>query len=506
MDFKVVSRIVKEKWLVVWRVIRRPVRVLATMLTGVLITLFVVAVLFLNNQPDLSVWHTAELDEEFTVDSPVTRFEDYLALEDRLFAQLNDEVYARIRPEERHLINRYHRGSLSDPARWPTDWNRSFERSPPKPRAGVLLLHGMSDSPYSLRNLGERLAASGARVLGLRVPGHGTAPSELVHVQWEDMAAAVTLAMRHLRERTGDRPLYIVGYSNGGALAMHYVLSALEDDELPGVSGVVLISPEIGVTAFAALAVWQARLGNLLGLPKLAWNSVLPEYDPFKYGSFAVNAGDQAYRLTAEIQQKITKLGSTGALTRLPRILAFQSVVDSTVLASALIQGLFERLPQGEHELVLFDINQVANIESVLDSRPRDLIASLLKARDLTYRLTVVTNSSPSSRKAVVKQMEPAKGRKTVMPLCLKWPRGVYSLSHIALPFAPDDPLYGGADARRSPGIQLGNLALRGEHGLLRVRAADLLRLRWNPFYDYLEQRVLQFMTLRGPARTLCER
>ena len=175
-------------------------------------------------------------------------------------------------------------------------------------------------------------------------------------------------------------------------------------------------------------------------------------------------------------------------------------------MAPVLIKGLFERLPQGEHELVLFDINQVANIESVLDSRPRDLIASLLKARDLTYLLTVVTNESPSSRKAVVNRIDPARGRKIVSPLCLKWPRGVYSLSLIALPFAPDDPLYGGADARRSPGIQLGNLALRGEHGLLRVRAADLLRLRWNPFYDYLEQRVLRFMALRGPARTLCER
>ena len=69
--------------------------------------------------------------------------------------------------------------------------HRTYELSGPEPVAVVLLLHGMSDSPYSLRHLGERLSASGMRVLGLRVPGHGTAPSGLVHVQWQDMAAAV---------------------------------------------------------------------------------------------------------------------------------------------------------------------------------------------------------------------------------------------------------------------------------------------------------------------------
>jgi hypothetical protein len=46
----------------------------------------------------------------------------------------------------------------------------------------------------------------------------------------------------------------------------------------------VLLSPEIGVIPLAALAIWQARLGHLLGLQKLEWNSILPEYEPYKYG------------------------------------------------------------------------------------------------------------------------------------------------------------------------------------------------------------------------------
>ena len=487
-----------DKIFVVFKMIKHLVRIGATMAAGGVVTLVAIAVLFLNSRPDLNVWHTAVLDEEFTVGSQVKRFEDYLALEERLFAQLDEKVHAHIRPEEKQAINRYNRGSLSDPARWPTNWNHSFELSGPEPVAGVLLLHGMSDSPYSLRRLGERLSASGARVLGLRVPGHGTAPSGLVHVQWEDMAAAVKLAMRHLREKLGGRPLYVVGYSNGGALAMHYALSTLGDDSLPAVSGVVLISPEIGVTELAALAIWQARLGRLLGLPKLAWQSVLPEYDPFKYNSFAVNAANQAYRLTTEIQNQITERMQAGTLSQMPPIMAFQSVVDATVRAPALIEGLFDRLPKSEHELVLFDINRLATEIRLVNTGPRDVMVALLDKPMLTYRLTLVTNESVNSRKVAAHQRAPESSERTVVPLNFVWPRDVYSLSHLALPFAPDDPLYGGEDAGHSPGIHLGNAVPRGENGVLRINPAVLLRMHWNPFYDYIEQRVLGFMKLEN--------
>jgi alpha-beta hydrolase superfamily lysophospholipase len=476
--------------------VKRTARALAYGLVGSLLVIVVGFVVFLERRSDLEVWHTAELDAEFTASSSVSSFEDYLRLEERLFAQLDERVYTEVGPEVGSQIQRYHRGSLADPGRWPRNWNRSFEWSVPEASAGVLLLHGMSDSPYSMRSLSQRLHAEGAWVLGLRIPGHGTAPSGLVDVQWEDMAAAVRLAMRHLREKIGERPLYIVGYSNGGALAVHYALLVLEDASLPTAQGLVLISPEIGITKLAALAVWQERLGHVLGLGKLAWNSILPEYDPFKYQSFALNAGKQAHRLTAEVQSQITKLGATGDLERLPPLLAFQSVVDATVSAPALVEGLFERLPAGEHELVLFDINRFTEIEPILKGDPQEKILGLLRRADLGFAITLVTNASEESRDVVLRQRRPGAGAGEVSesPLGLAWPDGLYSLSHVALPFPADDPLYGGVDHDKSPGIQIGKLALRGERGVLQISAADMLRLRWNPFHSYMEQRLLDFM------------
>jgi len=476
------------------RSVKHVVRALLCGITGGCAVLVIFFVLYLESRPDLKVWHTADLDAEFTAECSVRSFEDYIVMEKRLFDQLDERVYSRVLPVDQGHISRYHRGSFSDPERWSPNWNRTFELSTDAPRVGVLLLHGMSDSPYSLRSFGQRLNAEGAWVIGLRLPGHGTAPSGLVRVRWEDMDAAVKLAMRRLHDKTGKGPLYIVGYSNGGALAVNYALSSLENSGMPPVNALVLISSAIGITPMAAMAKWQARLGRLLGLDKLAWNAILPEYDPFKYNSFAVNAADQTYRLTIEIQARMKATGSAGKLNRFPKVLAFQSVVDATVSTSAIIKGMFAQLPVAGHELVLFDINRVAKAEQLFKKDFGPEIAALLGDEQLPFTVSLVTNANEESSEVVVRRKMPGGSEIIQMPLGLKWPREIYSLSHIALPFSINDTLYGGSPSDSNPGIWLGGMELRGERGMLQISAAEMLRLRWNPFYPYMERRLLEFV------------
>lgn len=460
-------------------------------------------VYFLNLKPDLKIWHTVDLDEEFTVESKVEDFAGYLELEKRLFAQLESEVCAQIEVEDQRNYNRYFRGGPSDPEREGVNWNRSFELPAvgvgEGARPGVLLLHGLSDSPYSLRTIGKRLNEAGAHVIGLRIPGHGTVPSGLVTVTWQDMAAAVRLAMRHLQEQSRGGPLYVVGYSNGAALAVHYALAALEDPELPELAGMALLSAEIGVSRMAALAIWQERLGRITGLDKLAWSDVLPEYDPYKYGSFAVNAGNLAYRLTGVNRTKIGQLSAAGKLGAFPPVLAFQSAVDATVSVPALVRDFFGKLPEGGHELVVFDLNRTLAIESLFKSDPRQEFESIRHDPDRTFALSLLTNTSEDSQQVLVRRWPATGGAPVESDLGLAWPVGLYSLSHVALPFPQHDSVYGGYPPEGSSGIHLGALDLRGERGVLQVSARDLLRLRWNPFYPYLEQRVLAHFDLQTP-------
>ena len=474
-------------------------------LFGIVITLLATAIYTLEKRPDLDVWHTVDLDEEFTRKSDVTDFAGYLALEERLFKQLEEEVYQKTGPADASSINRYQHGSRMDPTAMKPDCNRTFELTNKNPQAGVLLLHGMSDSPYSLRTLGESFHASGATVTGLRIPGHGTAPSGLVEVSWLDMAAAVRLAVAHVRESVGDKPVYLVGYSNGGALAVHYALESLEDPKLPKVDRLVLLSPEIGISPAASMAVWQGRLGHWLGLEKLAWTSINLEYDPYKYGSFAVNAGDQAYRITTGIDKRLSRMAKEKKLADFPPTLAFQSAIDATVSAPDLVSRLFDRLPANGHELALFDMNHGRSIQHLLAKNAVKDLAWRLKGATQNFTLTILSNrdsNTTTGRPYVLIHRRPAgQDQIETVDTEMTWPADVFSLAHIALPFPSSDPIYG--DGGGGKEFTLGNLALRGEHGAIRISPGDMLRQRWNPFFPWLQKHAHDFCGLPVESRDI---
>ncbi len=482
--------------------IRRLVKHVALAVTyslfGSAIVLVGLYVYMLESRPDLKVWHLAELDTEFQAEqaADISTLDDYLEIERRLFQQLQEQVYAGVDDADRRQINRYSSGSRMDPTAYPHNWNRTFELRQPAAKAGIVLLHGLSDSPYSLRTLGQQLHDSGFHVLGLRIPGHGTAPSGLLKVKWQDFTAATRLATRHVREKIGpDKPLYIAGYSNGAALAVEYSLAVLEGEDLPAPDGLVLLSPAIGVSPVTALAIWQSRFANLTGLEKLAWNSITPEFDPYKYNSFPVNAGDQIYLLTQNIAQRISRLAGPNGVRGFPRTLAFQSVVDATIPPATVIDKLFTNLAPEGHQLVLFDVNRNTEAEPLLKSDPETLTQRLFSEEALPFDLTLVTNASVDTNDVVARRKPALASISFDVSLDLSWPQGLFSLSHVSIPFPPDDPVYGGrADVGHDEAIVLGSVVIRGERNLLQIPDDFFLRLRYNPFFPYLSQRLTAFL------------
>lgn len=454
-----------------------------------------------SSTSNLKPWHTEELTEEFTAnmveDGQVRNFDDYLALEDRLFKQLDDEVYASTGRGPAHVLERYSSGSAADPEHRTIKWNHSFELDNTPAVGGVLLLHGMSDSPYTMRALGEALNQHGYHVIALRSPGHGTAPSGLKHVTWQDMAAAVRLAMEHLASELGSRPLHIIGYSTGAPLAMNYSLDALEDNAIPVPASLVLMSPAIRVHPASAMAGFKNALAVLPGLGGLAYLSVMDEFDPYKYNSFATNAGAQVHRITTHVDRRMQALArDPAAVERLPPILVLKSTVDATVTTDAVVTRLLTGLPANRNELVLFDINRNAAIKSkFLVDDPGPLTNRLLADQDLPFAVTFVTNEDLHSTRVVARHKLPFSAETTnAESLDLSWPRGVVSLSHVALPFPPDDPIYGQQPPEDDDRVFLGDLAIKGERGILKIPGEWLLRLRYNPFYPYMQTRVLQWL------------
>ena len=245
----------------------------------------------------------------------------------------------------------------------------------------------MSDSPYSLHTQAEYLHKQGVWVVAMRMPGHGTIPSGLREIKWQDMEAVVKIGMEHLTEKLGDKPIHIMGYSTGAPLALNYTLSALDDTSLTLPSSLIFYSPAIGVAKAAPLAIWQSRIGHLFDLPKLEWNSINPEFDPFKYASFAVNAGDQVYRVCNEVQKKLDNyLAKKKPKKPFPPVLSFASIIDSTVTVSDTVHKFYERLPEGDHTLVLFDMNHKFSSYHLVK---KNISTSIQELRDFSIRLSL---------------------------------------------------------------------------------------------------------------------
>jgi alpha-beta hydrolase superfamily lysophospholipase len=353
----------------------------------------------------------------------------------------------------------------------------------------------MSDSPYSLRALGEALNRRGYWVVGLRLPGHGTVPSGLKVVTWEDMAAVVGLAAQHLSARIGRQPLHVIGYSTGAPLALNYSLDAQENETLQIPASLILISPAIGLHPAAGLAGIKKLLSFLPGLGQMAWLSIQPEFDPYKYNSFATNAGNQVHRLTRSVTRRIAAWAQNNDVEAFPPILVFKSTVDATVSENAVVDDLLTPLNSARHELVLFDVNRLSLKSLLLSANPAPLTERLMSDQSLPFPLTRVTNENQESTAVVAMRKDPqTNDSPEISDLRLRWPRGVFSLSHVALPFPPDDPLYGEQASAGGNLIHLGHLDLKGERNVLKIPCDWLLRMRYNPFYDYLERRTIKWV------------
>ena len=444
--------------------------------------------------PELRAWHTVTLEQEFRAGrtgAPAS-FTDYLALEKRLFDELRARVLDEPRVSDTQVFGRYNPKSAVARLALDTSYNRSYELAPRgEPRGAALLVHGLSDSPYSMRALGEALLAQGYYVLVLRLPGHGTVPAGLGDVSWQDWYGAVVLAAKHAAAKAGaGKPLVAGGHSTGGALLTLYSLRALADPALPRPQRLYLMSPAIGISPFAALTKVVSSLSFIPAFEKARWLDVLPEYDPYKYNSFPVNAATQIYTLTNVLQSTLDAEKHSGRLEQMPRVIAFQSIVDSTITAAEVVRGLLARLPPKGHELVVFDINRNENLEGWIAPGPLEDLESLRGAVDLPFRLTLVANRARDMR-GVAAYTRPAGERDVIVEaLPYHWPPGVFSVGHVSLPFPIDDPVYGLAPT--AAGFNLGALAPKGESGALVVSPGTFERLRSNPFWGVIQAKVAQ--------------
>ncbi|TPH15636.1 alpha/beta hydrolase [Litorilituus lipolyticus] len=167
-----------------------------------------------------------------------------------------------------------------------------FELAQPDTKKAVLLIHGLTDSPYSYHDLAQFFYQQGFTVRTLLLPGHGTAPSALRHVSYRDWQ----LAAKYGIERTvrDFDQVYLGGFSTGGALIFDYFMHKDTIDKK--IAGLFMWSPASKAKSDMA---WLAQYVDYI--PFVDWIDLSMDADFAKYESFPYNAAAQVHSLMSRI-------------------------------------------------------------------------------------------------------------------------------------------------------------------------------------------------------------
>jgi carboxylesterase len=219
------------------------------------------------------------------------------------------------------------------------DWSVTAETSPPEandhapqlmPGAqpfsasngpnGVLVLHGFTGNPGSMRPLAEAFADAGFSVDLPLLPGHGTAVEDMLATRWEDWSAAADRAYTELAAHC-DRTI-VAGLSMGGTLSLWLA------GRHPEISGVVVVNPLVDPPADAFIEMMRATLEG--GTDRIAGiGSDIAKPDAIE-GAYAETPIEPMLSLFSGVSELATRLGEID-----PPLLLLSSREDHVVPTSS---------------------------------------------------------------------------------------------------------------------------------------------------------------------------
>ncbi len=316
---------------------------------------------------------------------------------------------------------------------WP---DTEFRQGEGRYRRGVLLTHGLSDSPYHMRHIGECFRRAGFRVMAVLLPGHGTCPGDLLDVRWEDWSDAVAYGVGCLAEEVDE--VYLAGFSAGGALSVY---QAGRDAR---VRGLFLFSPALQISGLARWA-WLYRLCRWV-VPRCAWLHVLPDRDLYKYESLCMNAVEQMWRLTHALPRTALDVP----------VFVAASADDATVLSGATL-SYFARLQHPLKKMIWYAATDplMSDVEWIKSVQPEERILS------------------SAHTALMMPPTDPHYGERGEYVNCLH---------------------YFGQDAERFAACQSSETVWRGEVTPQNIKYGLLRRLTYNPHYHALESSLRQFI------------
>ncbi|MBB5021984.1 alpha/beta hydrolase [Desulfurispira natronophila] len=213
-----------------------------------------------------------------------------------------------------------------------------------KAEKGILLVHGLTDSPYSMVALGKHLAQRCFLVRTVLLPGHGTVPGDLLDIDYQQWIGTVEYGLHQLNQDAHQ--VFMGGYSTGGTLAIQQALEGMTP-----LQGLILIAPAIAIDSpFARALPAVTRLAS--------WLRKADDADLVKYESFAFNAALQVQRLIEHNQMLLHHRPVS-----VPLFIA-ATADDATVSTWHTQQFFAEQAPHPHSRLLLFQKSQTDSFDA----------------------------------------------------------------------------------------------------------------------------------------------
>ena len=253
-------------------------------------------------------------------------------------------------------------------------WNLPFRTTPAGPcsnggRLGLLMVHGLSDSPFVFRDLAAYLAERCVEVRTLLLQGHGTRPGDMVTASaevWRDQ-------VRHHFEALSQAvdTAFIGGFSLGGALATDYALARSG----PRPAGLIAVAPAWKLNGLSDY-LWLAPVADVFG----DFVEREPERNPVKYESVTFNAGSQIADVISVTQDRMTKHQALN----LPLFLA-ATEADSVINLDYLVSQFHHRFVNPRNRMLIFRDTRQAMPLAKADQRIQSLNSFLPDANILEF-------------------------------------------------------------------------------------------------------------------------
>jgi carboxylesterase len=215
-------------------------------------------------------------------------------------------------------------------------------------RIGVLLVHGFTGSPASLRPWGEYLAEHGLTVSCPRLPGHGTRWQDMNLTRWEDWYAEIDRGFEELKRKV-DR-VFVMGLSMGGTLTLRLA------EQHPGeITGLVLVNPSL--LTENKIAKLAPVLKYVMPSAKGIKNDIKkPGQDEIAYDRVPVKAFVSMVELWARVRADLGKVDVP--------ILVFRSTEDHVVEPSSCRELQAKVSSTDMREVLLPDSYHVATLDN----------------------------------------------------------------------------------------------------------------------------------------------